>query len=106
MGSAAGSPYSVHLSCNDSIDVFDAGYPMEMANATLSLVVQRSGLVGDMNCDGMVNNFDIDPFVLGLTNPAGYMAAFPNCNISNGDVNADGAFNNFDIDPFVMLLTH
>jgi probable HAF family extracellular repeat protein len=61
---------------------------------------------GDLNCDGVVNNFDIDPFVLALTNPAGYQAAFPACNINNADVNNDGAINNFDIDPFVICLTN
>jgi len=60
---------------------------------------------GDMNCDGVVNNFDIDPFVLALTDPNGYKAKFPNCNIMNGDVNGDGKVDNFDIDPFVKLLT-
>ncbi len=60
---------------------------------------------GDLNCDGALNNFDIDPFVLALTNPSAYTAAFPNCNINNADVNQDGAINNFDIDPFVTCLT-
>jgi hypothetical protein len=60
---------------------------------------------GDLNCDGLVNNFDIDPFVLALTNPAGYAAAFPNCDINQGDINGDNAVNNFDIDPFVACLT-
>jgi len=60
---------------------------------------------GDMNCDGEVNNFDIDPFVLALTDPEAYAAQFPNCDPMNGDVNNDGALNNFDIDPFVALLT-
>ncbi|MGE0481067.1 MAG: hypothetical protein AB7Q17_11405 [Phycisphaerae bacterium] len=60
---------------------------------------------GDLNCDGLVNNFDIDPFVLALTDPASYAAAFPTCDISRADVNDDGLVNNFDIDPFVALLT-
>ena len=60
---------------------------------------------GDVNCDGLVNNFDIDPFVLALTNPTGYFAAFPNCNMLLADCNGDGAVNNFDIDPLVKLLT-
>ena len=60
---------------------------------------------GDMNCDGEVNAFDIDPFVLALTDPAGYAAAWPDCNILNGDINGDGVVNAFDIDPFVKLLT-
>jgi hypothetical protein len=60
---------------------------------------------GDMNCDGEVNAFDIDPFVLALTDPDGYAAAWPNCNILNGDINGDGVVNAFDINPFVDLLT-
>jgi hypothetical protein len=60
---------------------------------------------GDMNCDGSVDNFDIDPFVLALTNPAAYHNAYPNCDALNGDINRDGALNNFDIDPFVGCLT-
>lgn len=59
---------------------------------------------GDMNCDGSVNNFDIDPFVLGLLDPNGYVAAYPGCVLLNADVNCDGLFNNFDIDPFVILI--
>jgi probable HAF family extracellular repeat protein len=62
------------------------------------------GLLGDLNCDGLVNSFDIDPFVLALTNPAGYANAFPNCDIRRADVNGDGLVNSFDIDPFVTLL--
>lgn len=61
--------------------------------------------LGDMNCDGAVNNFDIDPFVIALTVPEAYATAYPDCSIILADVNDDGVVNNFDIDPFVMLLT-
>jgi len=60
---------------------------------------------GDLNCDGLVNNFDIDPFVLALTDPAGYAQKFPNCDRMRADCNRDGQVDNFDIDPFVELLT-
>lgn len=62
-------------------------------------------LVGDANCDGAVNNFDIDPFVLALTDPALYEATYPDCEILHSDLNGDGLVNNFDIDPFVALLS-
>ncbi|MGE3181755.1 MAG: C13 family peptidase [Phycisphaerae bacterium] len=39
--------------------------------------VLPAGLLGDMNCDGVISVSDIGPFVLALTNPAGYMASFP-----------------------------
>ncbi|MGE0479885.1 MAG: hypothetical protein AB7Q17_05370 [Phycisphaerae bacterium] len=61
-------------------------------------------LRGDANCDGFVNNFDVDPFVLAIADPGAYAAAFPDCNAGNADVNGDGRVNNFDIDPFVDCL--
>ncbi len=62
-------------------------------------------VTGDLNCDGAVNAFDIDPFVLALTDPAAYAAAFATCGVMAADVNGDGVVNAFDIDPFVALLT-
>ena len=61
-------------------------------------------LPGDLNCDGEVNAFDIDPFVLALTDPDGYAAAWPDCDVMLADCNGDGEINVFDIDPFVELL--
>jgi hypothetical protein len=60
---------------------------------------------GDLNCDGLVNAFDIDPFVLALTNPTAYAAAWPAGDYLLADCNDDGVVNAFDIDPFVVLLT-
>lgn len=60
--------------------------------------------LGDMNCDGMLNNFDIDPFVLALIDPRAYAAAYPGCPRSNADVDGDGLVTNFDIDPFVECI--
>ena len=60
---------------------------------------------GDLNCDGSIDFGDINPFVLALSDPAAYAAAYPDCDITNGDINADGEFNFGDIQPFVGLLT-
>jgi hypothetical protein len=62
-------------------------------------------LTGDANCDGAVNAFDIDPFVIGLTNLPTWQATYgcdPMCVL---DCNHDGSINAFDIDPFVLCLT-
>ena len=59
---------------------------------------------GDMNCDGVFNGGDIDPFFLALGDPAAYTAAFPGCNILNGDMNSDGRLDGGDIDPFFECL--
>jgi len=83
----------------------DYGWGVVDALAAVLMAKANCGLKGDMNCDGVVNNFDIDPFVLALTDPAGYKAKYPNCDIMNGDCNGDGVVDNFDIDPFVKLLT-
>ena len=61
--------------------------------------------IGDLNCDGVVDQLDIDPFVLALVDPAGYAAAFPDCGLMLGDIDGDGDVDAFDIDPFVELLT-
>ena len=61
-------------------------------------------LRGDTNCDGLINNGDIDPFVLALTSPAYYATAYPDCPILSADCNEDGQVNNGDIDAFIALL--
>lgn len=61
-------------------------------------------LLGDMNCDGITNNFDIDPFVLAIIEPATYQQTYPCCDILAGDILHDNATNNFDIDPFVLCI--
>lgn len=65
----------------------------------------RPFLIGDLNCDGAVNSFDIDGFVLAITNPEAYALTHPGCDRFNGDTNNDGAVNAFDIDGFVNLIT-
>ncbi len=49
--------------------------------------------------------FDIDPFVLALTDPAAYALAYPDCDPRLADINGDGLVDAFDIDPFVLALT-
>ncbi|MBL8880114.1 MAG: hypothetical protein JNG88_13430 [Phycisphaerales bacterium] len=52
---------------------------------------------GDCNCDGLINSFDIDPFVYMLTQ----QSPLESCELFHADVNRDGAVNVFDIDAFV-----
>lgn len=61
-------------------------------------------LLGDMNCDGVVNILDINPFTLAIANPAAYQVQYPSCDISNGDINQDGATDILDINGFIALL--
>lgn len=71
----------------------------------VTVSVPDTTIAGDANCDGTVNNFDIDAFVLAITDTDAYEAAYPDCDIDACDVNGDGTINNFDIDPFVECLT-
>ncbi len=89
----------------------DAGGPMTGGNFTLvggfwpGIQTAGPGLLGDMNCDGNVSVGDINPFVLALTDPTGYAAMFPDCNILNGDCTEDGNVSVGDINCFVALVT-
>ncbi len=60
--------------------------------------------IGDMTCNGITDAFDVEAFALALTDPAGYHAQYPNCDVSNGDINGDGTVDAFDIEPFVQAL--
>ena len=63
---------------------------------------------GDLNNDTIINNFDIDPFVLALTKPNEYAQAYPGlagAHPFHTDLNCDGSLDNFDIDAFVRRLT-
>ena len=71
------------------------------ASFTASLVRTTAG---DLNCDGVVNFADINPFVLALQGFNAYHAQFPNCNFLNADINGDGSVNFADINPFVAML--
>ncbi|QOJ15511.1 MAG: hypothetical protein HRU75_13045 [Planctomycetia bacterium] len=84
---------------------FDIVAQTNFNGSTIDIGAHESApLRGDMNCDGLVNNFDIEPFVLALTHPEAYAALYPGCDLMAGDINNDAWFSNFDIDPFVQCL--
>ena len=59
---------------------------------------------GDTNCDGVVDTFDIESFVLAILDQAGYQAAFPDCDPQLADCDSDGVADVFDVDAFVALI--
>jgi murein tripeptide amidase MpaA len=93
---ANGQPDDCDIASGFSPDANANGIPDECEGQTQP---------GDLNCDGLINTFDIDPFVLALSNPTGYEQQYPNCDYMLADINNDGQVNAFDIDPFVELLT-
>ena len=79
----------------------DKAPPEEMATAVVML---DAPILGDVNCDGVVNAFNIEPFLVALFDPAGYATLYPDCDINLADINGDGAVDAFDIEPFLELL--
>ena len=64
-------------------------------------------VLGDMDGNGRLDNFDIQPFELALTDPDAYLAAFPPLTDYpyRGDADGNNQLDNFDIQPFEDLLT-
>ncbi|MCG3128690.1 MAG: hypothetical protein CHACPFDD_03580 [Phycisphaerae bacterium] len=59
---------------------------------------------GDMNCDGSINGFDVEGFVVALSDPDLYGVLYPVCDRTLADVNRDGSVNGYDVDSFVQAL--
>lgn len=53
----------------------------------------------DINCDGSVNGFDVEPLIDLLTGGGS------RCSPCAGDMDGDGSVNGFDVEPFVAALT-
>jgi hypothetical protein len=73
--------------------------------AAFSVINLEATLAGDLDCSGMVDFADINPFVLALATPVVWVAAYPDCPYANGDVDGSGSVDFGDINPFVALLT-
>ena len=103
MGNAGqGATYWLGLPAHQyfwSVQTIDSGF-----EASPWAPEQVAWCKGDVNCDGCVGFGDINPFVLLLSNPAAYQAAYPNCPLANGDINCDGTVDFGDINPFVAIL--
>ncbi len=96
-GIAYGVP-AVEFSPDGSLFAYGRGQgQVAVANSPVTML-------GDLNCDGSVDFFDVDGFTMAVTDPDGYEAAYPDCDISAGDCNGDGEVDFFDIDAFVALV--
>ena len=62
--------------------------------------------IGDVNCDGLINYADINPFVKALGSLSLWQAQYPNCPWQNCDINGDSLVNYADINPFVAKLSN
>jgi hypothetical protein len=59
---------------------------------------------GDLNCDGIVDAFDIEGFLRAVFGPGDFHDTNPACDPTLADINQDGAVDAFDIEPFIELL--
>ncbi len=81
---------------------------VDLSGASFTFTVAPSGCIGDLNCDGVIDFGDINPFVVYLSNFAAWQGQFPSCSPQNGDINCDGTFGQGsfqDINTFVTLMT-
>jgi len=61
-------------------------------------------MLGDMNCDGVVNISDLPLFALALVDASAYATAQPARTINNGDMNQDGFIDGGDLAGFISSL--
>ncbi len=61
-------------------------------------------VLGDMNCDGVLDMDDVSAMVLALLDPDAYAAEYPDCDIANGDMTDDGSVDGLDVQGVVDLL--
>ncbi len=81
-----------------------ANFSASATSSDAALTVWTTCVPADANCDGSVNFFDIDAFLLAVLDPAAFAAQYPTCETPNADVNRDGRIDFFDIDPFLACL--
>ncbi len=64
-----------------------------------------TGLMGDMNGDGKVDQNDVDAFVLAMSDREAYIAKYGEENYKHGDFGGTGTINFSDIDAFRKALS-
>lgn len=75
------------------------------ADQTITIAATSTPLLlGDMNCDAVVDVADAGPFALAMTDTAAYAAAHPACDIDAADLDGNNAIDGRDISLFVVEL--
>lgn len=99
---ANGSTYAINPTTPQNSGNYDVLVSGSVASNTVHV---STGTRCDANCDGIVDNSDIDAFVLALISGHDvWVQTYPCDFICSTDTNRDGAMDNSDIDSFVQCL--
>ncbi len=96
-----------HIHVGSAMTLADAVLASEV---TLRVLIGHAdaqlGVFGDLNCDGLVDLGDVDPFIQALSDPDGYVLVYPDCRIVLADLNRNGNTDGADLQGFVDLLLY
>ena len=84
------------VTAGECIEMRVGGWFGDMGNITLNGVFTPDVLIGDVNCDGVVDLLDVAPFVEAVT------LGDPN---PKADINEDDSVDLLDVAPFIALLS-
>lgn len=77
----------------------------EFVHSFLNGLLSAPLLLGDLNCDSVINPVDISPFSLAVDlGETAYLQQYPDCNWHAADFTGDGLVTEADIDGFVAAL--
>jgi len=79
-----------------------AGQPV-LTDSNVATLVVGGAILGDMNCDNVVDLLDVAPFALALVDESAYIVQYA-CDPNQGDINNDGAVDGRDVSPMAQLL--
>ncbi|MEM8494339.1 MAG: PQQ-binding-like beta-propeller repeat protein [Planctomycetota bacterium] len=100
--------YDLFFSGADTFGTYDAMLTLftDVGNVQYDIIADVMPVLGDLNCDGVLDNLDIDPFIQALIDPAQYALDHGGLDPDAlGDFNDDGTLDNLDIFGFVNALT-
>ncbi len=97
------------LAMNEETLAIGASYDDDVGVDAGAVYVYESHLLGDLNCDGVVDTDDIRHFSQALTDPAGYGTEHDGdpcdpCSRQLADMHADGVVDGLDVKSFVGAL--
>ncbi len=81
-----------------------AGYDAATGQVLTAVYGLPEAIPGDFDGSGVVDTQDINPFILALTNPSSFEAAY-GVDPAIYDTNSDAVINTEDINPFIIILT-